>query len=989
MINKQTNRKIRLEINQSLREKFLDTPDIEIQLRKKLRAFPAATVIKLIFGKDQRQICDYVRELIKEPKFSTVNLSEIFKTRSRLLGWIHGFSSSLSRDLLYVRLPSTEKLRLINLVLASLRKPKKKGGSSYKWLTSRIIHAYAFKPNAFGANKRMNNPLTSWGKLYKKRTIPKCNGARHLWIPNPALKSVQGALLRLLAPNLKKVLHTNVFGAGGANSSIFHNAASHLDKKFIASFDLKDFFPSTRISDVIRGLAGARNKKYLMVEASQAPKYLLGKKELRDLEWSTDAIILISKLGTHQSKLPQGSPLSPMLANIAFNKYDFLIIKALNNLFTSNHFIYTRYFDDITISVSSKGAAESKLDSPSKFCEKVEQIISKELEKSSYSINKNKIHCGLPEHGCDVTGLLVHKSDVRLSRLRQRELRSIIFKLNSSKYKLDFVKEAIRWFAYKEEKTKTKYETPKFVNLKSGHRWLESGLTKRRTSAERLAITMLRWLSPDLQMEIILPDWSGWRTLIAPSANKGENAIKSGKKMWPLLEPIFSQLWNNQFLSTIINNRIEINDGKGVICLLTVSERAAGLFSLGFQDAVKVTEYWHYLRGLESFLSTDNSPPFKPISDWGRNLKTALDNIYIPFTCLVEQGARSSIPPADTWQNGVQTKCKKLWDNYYTFITKIATDITIQEIRSLPAKLNKPCKTLREYEEWISNLYDLFVRRLATYPVFDESLSHFKFKPTQLLFYFRIRCHTTLQSYIHPIEIEGHNWANISPTAIYKIQCDILDVLIEWLQDSPSDHNSFPKNIWYGSLIKILDKQRNSFHKVFDSLVTTRDKAGFFTAEAGVASAHPNSVMEFTNYDFKESNISAIEKLNKTCLNLSKYVKEGVNTELSKIGEFDVCHSEIDKKREAILKASYNFFPEVKETFTLISLIRNSYAHLQGPSRKNDASQLAKKISKFLESEFKKDAKLELSSYECCVLEIEMFRMLNKWIDQVQKVPLQ
>lgn len=64
------------------------------------------------------------------------------------------------------------------------------------------------------------------------------------------------------------------------------------------------------------------------------------------LEEYADEFNKIISAACLNGRLPQGTPLSPLLSNMAFLKYDYLI----NSYCRRNHLVYTRYADDILIS---------------------------------------------------------------------------------------------------------------------------------------------------------------------------------------------------------------------------------------------------------------------------------------------------------------------------------------------------------------------------------------------------------------------------------------------------------------------------------------------------------------------------------------------------------------------------------------------------------------------------------------------------------------
>ena len=157
--------------------------------------------------------------------------------------------------------------------------------------------------------------------VYKTFHIQRRNGRqRFIEAPTRTLKYIQ----RLMHESLSLVYgpHRAVHGFLPSRS-IVTNARSHLGSQYILSIDLKDFFPSiTR-------------------------KRIYGRLVAAPYSFSSEVANAIAALATNSSsKLTQGSPSSPILANIVAAGMD----ADLMDLARSFGCWYTRYADDITIS---------------------------------------------------------------------------------------------------------------------------------------------------------------------------------------------------------------------------------------------------------------------------------------------------------------------------------------------------------------------------------------------------------------------------------------------------------------------------------------------------------------------------------------------------------------------------------------------------------------------------------------------------------------
>ena len=102
--------------------------------------------------------------------------------------------------------------------------------------------------------------------------------------------------------------------------NIFSNAQPHLPSKNLMVLDIKDFFPSVGWKEVVN-----------IFESFGFPIKVSN---------------LLAGLCTFESRLPQGAPTSPALANLAFLPID----RTLQDLAVSWGCMYTRYADDIAFS---------------------------------------------------------------------------------------------------------------------------------------------------------------------------------------------------------------------------------------------------------------------------------------------------------------------------------------------------------------------------------------------------------------------------------------------------------------------------------------------------------------------------------------------------------------------------------------------------------------------------------------------------------------
>jgi len=164
--------------------------------------------------------------------------------------------------------------------------------------------------------------------------------------------------------------------------NIFSNAEPHIPSKNLMVLDIKDFFPSICLKEVV--------------------------KIFKSFGFPTKVSNLLAGLCTFESRLPQGAPTSPTLANLAFLPVD----RALQDLAVSWGCMYTRYADDIAFS----------RDIP--FHRKDMKEVSKIVRQWGFHINYKKSRI-IGSGGCQIlAGLVVNTSGLppRYKRRRWRAL---------------------------------------------------------------------------------------------------------------------------------------------------------------------------------------------------------------------------------------------------------------------------------------------------------------------------------------------------------------------------------------------------------------------------------------------------------------------------------------------------------------------------------------------------------------------------------------
>jgi RNA-directed DNA polymerase len=162
------------------------------------------------------------------------------------------------------------------------------------------------------------------GKKYESFDLPKKSGGmRRISAPTSSIK--------ILQKRLNQVLRTVYAPRSGVHGftlgrSIVTNADRHVKKRLVLNIDLEDFFPCIHFGRV-RGMFASAPYN-LPVEVAQ----------------------VLAQVCTHEGRLPQGAPTSPIVSNIVCAPLD----TGLRTLAQSHGCTYTRYADDITFSTTRK-----------------------------------------------------------------------------------------------------------------------------------------------------------------------------------------------------------------------------------------------------------------------------------------------------------------------------------------------------------------------------------------------------------------------------------------------------------------------------------------------------------------------------------------------------------------------------------------------------------------------------------------------------------
>lgn len=230
------------------------------------------------------------------------------------------------------------------------------------------------------------NPGFIWSLLKKTRRhyrffdISKGSGTRMISAPKVALKSIQQWLGHHF--NEKYLAPETVFGFVKGRSHL-DAAECHLKAEWVASVDVENFFPSVSTWHV--------------------------QSALKDLGYADDfSVRAITALTCIGGGLAQGSPASPVIANLALANLDQKLLAEA----TSHNCTFTRYADDIVFS----GRGEC----PTEVLERITAIVLSEGWRASTRKSRiSKSPARLKVHG-----LLVHGDEIRLTKGYRNRLRA-------------------------------------------------------------------------------------------------------------------------------------------------------------------------------------------------------------------------------------------------------------------------------------------------------------------------------------------------------------------------------------------------------------------------------------------------------------------------------------------------------------------------------------------------------------------------------------
>jgi len=255
---------------------------------------------------------------------------------------------------------------------------------------SDLAHLLGFKPGMLSFILYKCPKAT----LYRKFDIPKRRGgSREIWAPEKDLKLVQHRLSDLLQNCVEEIRRAHGHETDGRlgiahgfkrGHSILTNARPHVARRYVFNVDLHDFFGSINFGRV-RGLF------------------------LKDQNFSLNEKVatVLAQIACHENKLPQGSPCSPVIANLIGHPLDMMLVRLAN----ATDCTYTRYADDLTFS-SNKPVFSSRIAKRSESDADVwlpGQGLKRLVTKAGFSLNEKKTRMQYRDSCQQVTGVVVNR----------------------------------------------------------------------------------------------------------------------------------------------------------------------------------------------------------------------------------------------------------------------------------------------------------------------------------------------------------------------------------------------------------------------------------------------------------------------------------------------------------------------------------------------------------------------------------------------------
>lgn len=220
--------------------------------------------------------------------------------------------------------------------------------------------------------------------IHKKK-----GGLRYLSEPSKTLKRIQKNILKNILEERRISCYAKAYKK---ETSLVHNAISHIDKNVIVKLDIKNFFDNITFNKVYESC-------------------------FNEVLYPKKLGMLLTNLCVYNNALPQGAPTSGYISNLVLRNFD----EHIGRYCDEKNISYTRYSDDMTFSGDFN---------PSEIIGYVNSCLFNE----GFKLNKDKIKVVRKNIRQQVTGVVVNEK-LSIRKSYKRKIRQEIYYIK--KYGID------------------------------------------------------------------------------------------------------------------------------------------------------------------------------------------------------------------------------------------------------------------------------------------------------------------------------------------------------------------------------------------------------------------------------------------------------------------------------------------------------------------------------------------------------------------------
>ena len=232
-------------------------------------------------------------------------------------------------------------------------------------------------------------------------------GVRTIHAPRGVLKDIQARLADLLYDCLDEINAAKprrpISHGFRRSLSIVTNAAQHTNRRHVFNLDLEDFFPTLNFGRV-RGFF-LKDQDFLL---------------------SAKAATILAQIACREGALPQGSPCSPVIADMIAHILDVRLV----SLAKASKVTYSRYADDLTFSTNQKAFPPAIASGGTRPEDPwiVGPDLARVIDRTGFVINATKTRMQAKTSRQLVTGLTVNRK-VNVTQNYWRTIRSMCHSL--------------------------------------------------------------------------------------------------------------------------------------------------------------------------------------------------------------------------------------------------------------------------------------------------------------------------------------------------------------------------------------------------------------------------------------------------------------------------------------------------------------------------------------------------------------------------------